>query len=86
MDEKHRELQQIKAGVSVLAACVVQTINESDTTFQDRFLLKLRDAYIELRDNSDGDVTQQLELLSWTRQHLTGFSPITGQGKPFLEP
>jgi hypothetical protein len=84
MDGKHRDLQQVKAGVSVLAACLVQTINETDTTFQDRFLLKLRDAYIELRDNTEGEVTEQLELLTWTQTLLTGFNHITGQGKPFL--
>jgi hypothetical protein len=26
-----------------------------------------------------------LELLNWTRELLTGWNPIQGQGKPFLE-
>lgn len=33
----------------------------------------------------EGDVRQEMELLSWTREYLTGFSQITGQGKPFLD-
>jgi hypothetical protein len=30
-------------------------------------------------------VIQAMELLSWTRELLTGFSIITGPGKPFLD-
>jgi hypothetical protein len=41
-------------------------------------------AYREFKDNTDGDVIQELELLSWTREYLTGWNNITGQGKPFL--
>ena len=79
------ELHRAKRGMAVLVTCIVQTLNESDPSFQDRFLKRLSEAYYEIRDNSEGDVRHQLELLSWTRQLLTGFSLITGQGKPFLD-
>ncbi|WP_234838374.1 hypothetical protein [Sinorhizobium medicae] len=84
MEDKRSDLHRAKVGVSILTTCLVQTINETDPTFQERFLKKLSDAYYELRDSTDGDVIEQLELLNWTREYLTGFSPFTGQGKPFL--
>ena len=79
------DLFRAKRGAAVLAACIVQTIDESDPTFQKRFLDRLSKAYLELRDNSEGDVIQELELLAWTRELLTGFSFIKGQEKPFLK-
>jgi len=78
------ELHGAKRGVAILATCIVQTLNESDPTFQDRFLKRLTDAHYELRDNSEGDVIQEMELLAWTRTLLTGFDHVTGQNKPFL--
>jgi hypothetical protein len=49
----------------------------------------MTEAYYEVRDNYhgrwDGEVNQELELLSWTRELLTGWNFVTGQGKPFLE-
>lgn len=85
MTDRTTDLHRSKRGVAILAACVVQTLSESDPSFQERFLDRLSRAYRELKDNSDGDVTQEMELLSWTREYLTGFNRITGQGKPFLE-
>lgn len=79
------DLHRSKRGVAILATCIVQTLNESDHTFQQRFLERLAQAYRELRDDTDGDVTQEMELLSWTREYLTGYSPFTGQGKPLGE-
>jgi hypothetical protein len=52
----------------------------------DRFLDKLSWAYREFKDHPpDGDGLQELELLAWTREMVTGFGLATGQGKPFLE-
>lgn len=79
------DLHRAKRGVAILVSCIIQTLNESDPSFEDRFLERLARAYRELKDNSEGDVVQEMELLSWTRELLTGFSMFTGQGKPFLE-
>lgn len=79
------DLDRAKRGMAILVTCVVQTLNESDSTFQTRFLDRLSKAYLLVRDESDGDVRQELELLSWTRSYLTGFDRVEGQGKPFLE-
>lgn len=78
------DLHRSKRGVAILAACIVQTLNESDPSFEERFLERMKRAYYELRDNSDGDMSQEMELLSWTRELLTGFSLAEGQNKPFL--
>jgi len=82
---QRNDLDHLKKGTAVLAACVIQTMNESDPSFQTRFLEKLASAYYELKDNTDGDVRQELELLAWTRELLTGFNPVDGQGRPFLD-
>jgi hypothetical protein len=80
------ELDRAKKGVAALVACVVQALNETDPSFQARFLDKLSSAYREFRDHpADGDGLHDLELLSWTREMVTGFSLATGQGKPFPE-
>lgn len=79
------DLDHLKKGVAVLAACVVQTLDESDPSFEKRFLERLSRAYYELKDNTEGPVQHEMELLAWTRSLLTGFSPIDGQGAPFLK-
>ena len=71
-----------RRGTAILTACLVQTISESDPTFQGRFLDRLGQIYSELRDNSDEDRGHEMEMMNWTRSYLTGFSPITGQGDP----
>ena len=78
------ELHKAKAAVSQLVACLVQTLDESDPTFQDRFLKRLEAAYNEARDKSEGDQRHTFEMFSWTRELLTGFSRINGQGEPYL--
>lgn len=70
------DLDHLKKGTAVLTACVVQTLNESDPSFETRFLERLALAYRELKDNTDGEVQHEMELLAWTRELLTGSEPI----------
>jgi hypothetical protein len=63
MTDRTTELHRAKRGAAILATCIVQTLTESDPTFQDRFLERLSRAYRELKDNTDGDVIQEKELL-----------------------
>jgi len=80
------DLHQSKRGLASVVACLVQTVNETDPTFQERFLARLEAAYYQLRDNptqSNND-HMALEPLTWIRELLTGWSPLDGQGKPFL--
>lgn len=82
---KFSDVDSAKRGVSVLATCIVETMNETDPHFRDRFLENLSKAYRKLRDDSDNDELSSLELLGWTRSLITGFDFADGQGKPFLE-
>ena len=79
------DLDHLKRGMAVLATCLVQALNESDPDFQQRFLKKLTEAYYAFRNDTRGDVLQELELLEWTRQYLTGFNPVSGGWRPFLD-
>lgn len=85
MTDQLSDLHLTKRGVAILATCIVQTLDESDPTYQERFLKKLKAAYHEVRDNSEHDDIPTLELLAWTRSFLTGFSHTEGQQKPFLD-
>ena len=82
-NDRKGDLDHSMKGVAVLATCIVQTLNESDPTFQTRMISRLEKAYSELRNSDHGEV-RTLELLSWVRELLTGFSRVTGQGSPFL--
>jgi hypothetical protein len=79
------DLRQLKLGTAALAACIVRTLQKSDPDFEERFLATLSDAYYHFRDDADGEVVGLLELLSWTRELLTGWNMVTGQGEPFLK-
>jgi len=83
MAEPKSDLDRAKNGMAILSACIVQTMNDADPTFRDRFLERLSHAYSDLRNKAAGNVVEELELLSWTRELLTGFSIVSGQGKPF---
>lgn len=84
----------VKSGAAVLATCLVRAAEQSDPEFKDRFLKLLEAAYYHYRDHEGGWTTadgqpretiEVLEMISWTREMITGWSNITGQGKPFLE-
>ncbi|QFT66426.1 hypothetical protein FIU93_06535 [Labrenzia sp. THAF35] len=78
------EIDHSMRGTAVLAACIVQTLAESDPSFQERFLERLAAAYREFRDDTEGSVDKELTLFSWTRSLLTGFDFLHGQGDSFL--
>jgi hypothetical protein len=82
MADRKDELRSVKAGAEALATCIVKTLNESDQSFQTRFLERLDHAYAALRDKEGQDC---VEMLSWTREMLTGWNPSTGQGSPLLD-
>ena len=64
-------LDQTKAAVAVLIACIVQILGESDSSFQERFERRLDDWYNAIRDRTPahfGDGLKILEMLSWARE------------------
>jgi hypothetical protein len=79
------DLFHVRRGVAVLTTCLVQTLNETDPTFQKRFLKRLERACDLLRRDTEGDVRQELELLLCAQELLTGWNWSKEQGKPFLE-
>ncbi len=64
-----------KTAVAALAACIVQTLRESDPSFQERFLDRLEGWYETLRlDKRTGD-RDCLETLTWTREMISADRP-----------
>jgi hypothetical protein len=57
----------MKHSVALLATCLVQSLNETDPSFKERFLERLERAYSDVRNDDHAD----LELLSWMRELLT---------------
>lgn len=85
MADPTNDQDQIKRATAVLATCIVQTLNESDPSFQERFVSRLVKAYDEMKyDPLMGDPVA-LELIAWTKTLITGYDPVAGLGKVFLE-
>jgi hypothetical protein len=88
------DLWQLKTGMAALAVCMVRSLEKSDQGFEDRFLSNLDRAYRHFSesntatraDGSPREVQNVLEIMAWTRELLTGWSNITGQGEPLLPP
>jgi hypothetical protein len=86
MSVQKADLAPLKRAVAVLTTCIVQTLNESDPTFRERFVKRLERAYRELQtEDRRGHDQDMFEALAWTREFVTGFSHASGQGRPFLE-
>lgn len=83
MPTKLDDLHLAKRAVAILVTSLVETLAETDPTIKGRFLKKMETAYYKARDDSDvPDERHTFEMLNWTRELLTGFSRITGQGEP----
>ena len=81
------DLHQSKRGLASVVACLVHTINETNPTFQGRFLARLEAAYYELRDNptaSSKNDHMAPQPVSWVQELLTGWNITDVDGKPFL--
>jgi hypothetical protein len=65
------DLGHAKSGVAILITCIVQTMAETDPTFQDRFLTRLARVYSELQEQTDSDIKHEIEMLAWTHAFLT---------------
>ncbi|WP_316202866.1 MULTISPECIES: hypothetical protein [unclassified Bradyrhizobium] len=87
------EQWQVRTGAAALAACIVRTLQQTDPTFEERFLKNLDEAYHHFRDDHDAvradgsrrDVVGVLEMISWTNELLTGWNAVVGQRQPFLK-
>ena len=83
----------VRTGAAALATCIVRTLEQSDPTFEARFLKNLDAAYHHFRDEHEAvdangkprDTIGVLEMLTWTNELLTGWSNVSGQRKPLLK-
>ena len=66
---------QTKMAVAALAACIVQTLRESDPSFQERFLTRLEGWYATLREDRRTNGLDCLETLAWTKEMISGDRP-----------
>ena len=76
-------LKTTKNATAVMVTVLVQVLEKHMPGIEADFRERLGLAYAEIRNDSDD--LNGLELLNWTRTYLTGFSPVAGQGSPFLE-
>jgi hypothetical protein len=76
------DLHQAKLAAAALDACIVQTLNESDPTFEPRFLDRLGREYEKYRNNSDADPVHVLDAIHWTGELLKGWNPVPKQAAP----
>lgn len=72
-------LRQAKIAMASLAACIVETMNDKDATFRERFLERLDRVYENYRGNSDADPLHVLEVIHWTRELLDEWNPVPGR-------
>lgn len=77
------ELWQLKSAMAAIATCIVETMNTEDPTFKDRFLGNLEKTYSKLREGERENL-HMLESFNWTREFLTGWSMVSGQGHSLL--
>ena len=82
---RDEQLHDTKRGVAILVTCLVETLKDTDPTFQDRFIENLDRAYRITREQFDDQTLDRHELIRWVQTTITGWSSITGQGKPFFE-
>jgi hypothetical protein len=79
MTHVDKEMDAVKRGTAILCACLAASIGDEGKA---RFVENLEQAYAKMRDEPHHK--HLLEMISWTRELVTGFSLTEGQGKPFL--
>lgn len=67
LTRESEELEQVKVGTAALVYCLVQTIAEMDSSFQARFLDRLKRIENDMSAVEDGGGLHESELFSFTR-------------------
>ncbi len=76
------ELDDVKRGIGAMVTALVHTLNETDPSFQKRFLARLDQAQYSRKNGDRPAEVDELELYSWTASFITGFDFVTGRGDP----
>ena len=66
MPRPKSDLDQIKTATAAVVACIVQTLDESDQTFRERFEGRLSQWYEAVRNNPEYGLPA-IETISWAR-------------------
>lgn len=66
---------QTKMAVAALVACVVQTMRETDPSFEKRFRAQLKNWYGTLKADKRTSGLDCLEPLIWCREMIAGDRP-----------
>ena len=77
------ELDNVKKATAMMFAAIIDTLVGTDSPQAKVFDQKLDQIYHHIRDDTDD--LNALELLSWTRNMITGFSRVDGQGAPLMK-
>lgn len=75
-------IDDTKLGVAAMITALVHTLNETDPSFQERFLKRLDQAAYSRKNAARYSELDESELYSWTTEFITGFSFVGGQGSP----
>lgn len=67
------EIDQTKSATAALVACIVQTLNESDPTFQERFQAKVARWYDAMSERGE---SHSMETVSWVFDALSSKDPF----------
>lgn len=82
MTHRPTAIDDTKLGVATIVTALVDTLNETDPTFKRRFLERLGQAGYSRKNGRRPSELDEIELLNWTTEFITGFSGISGQGEP----
>lgn len=71
--------------IALITAIFVEALEETDPEFRARFIRKMDDAYSRVRHDASRISERDLEVVSWCRQAVSGWSPVDGQEEPLLK-
>ncbi|WP_050630508.1 hypothetical protein [Bradyrhizobium viridifuturi] len=77
------ELDNVKKATAMMIAALVDTLVGTDSKQAEIFVSNIDKLYARIRNESDD--LNALELLTWTRTMITGFSFTEGQGTPLMK-
>lgn len=67
------DIDQTKAAMAAVAACIVQTLHESDPSFLERFEPRLEEWYRAMQERGE---SHGMETLSWVRDAIRSSVPF----------
>jgi hypothetical protein len=89
MQTELSEMDQLKQGIAIIFAAFDKALADTSPTFRSLLEIYLDEAYAKVQQEGctamNPKAMHDLELISWTREMVTGQSVSKGQGKPFFD-